>query len=319
MRRPDVRRAAPMLPNGFTLANLFFGIFAMITASRGDFSRAGLYVVIGGVADALDGRIARATRTGSRLGEELDSLVDAISFGLAPAVIMYFAVLNREGWDWILVFLFSACAVMRLARFNIEQAGRAKSYFQGLPSPAAGMTLATYYWFSQTPLYSETVIGNLPWHQMLRFVMAGLSFLMISNVPYAAVPRIGFRTLKGIVGTAIVFGTILGLIFLPREFFFPALLGYIVYGVAKAFILGLMDRLPTGPTVGEDEDLEAEDEEGGLARHGAPAATYTARGGGAGDHAPGSGRRRRRRRRRGGHTGERPTPRQAPPIEEHPE
>jgi CDP-diacylglycerol---serine O-phosphatidyltransferase len=318
IRRPDVRRAAPMLPNGFTLANLFFGIYAMITASRGDFSRAGLYIIIGGVADALDGRIARATRSGSRFGEELDSLVDAISFGLAPAIIMYFAVLNKEGWDWIFVFLFSASAVMRLARFNIEQAGRAKTYFLGLPSPAAGMTLATYYWFSQTQLYSETVIGNLPWHQMLRFVMAGLSFLMISNVPYAAVPRIGFRTLKGLMGTVVIAGTIAGLIFLPREFFFPALLVYIVYGVAKAFVLGLMDRLPTGPTVDEDEE-SYEDEEYGVTRHGPPATAYAAHGDGAGDHAPGSGRRRRRRRRRTGHTGERPTPRQAPPIEEHPE
>ena len=119
LRRPDMRRAYPMLPNGFTLANLFFGIFAIVSASRGEFNRAGLYIVIGGVADALDGRIARATRTGSRFGEELDSLVDAVSFGLAPAMIMYFAVLHKEGWDWLLVFGFVACAVIRLARFNV--------------------------------------------------------------------------------------------------------------------------------------------------------------------------------------------------------
>ena len=74
---------------------------------------------------------------------------------------MYFAVLNRNGWDWIFVFLFIACAVIRLARFNVEQAGRAKKYFHGLPSPAAGMTLATYYWFSQTSLYNQTIIGDL--------------------------------------------------------------------------------------------------------------------------------------------------------------
>src|SRR5262245_17521598 len=159
MPRPNMRRTVILLPNGFTLANLFFGVFAIVAASRGQYKIAGWYVLFGGVADALDGRVARATRTGSRFGEELDSLVDAISFGLAPALIMYFAVLNREGWDWIFCFLFTACAVIRLARFNIEQAGRKKTHFNGLPSPAAGMTLATYYSFSQTSLYNETMIS----------------------------------------------------------------------------------------------------------------------------------------------------------------
>src|SRR5437588_9107566 len=118
MPRPDVRRTVILLPNGFTLANLFFGVFSIVAASRGQYEMAGRYVVFGGIADALDGRVARATRTGSRFGSELDSLVDAISFGLAPAMIMYFAVLNREGWEWIFCFLFAACACIRLARFN---------------------------------------------------------------------------------------------------------------------------------------------------------------------------------------------------------
>src|SRR5204863_412918 len=85
-----------ILPNGFTLASLFFGIFAIVAASRSEFDTAGLYVVFGGLCDALDGRVARATGTGSRFGSELDSLVDAITFGLAAAMIMYFAVLDRR-------------------------------------------------------------------------------------------------------------------------------------------------------------------------------------------------------------------------------
>lgn len=119
-----------MLPSGVTLLNLFFGVFAIVAASRGDFGRAVLYVMIGALCDAVDGRVARATRTGTRFGEELDSLVDAISFGLAPAMIMYFAVLHKEGWDWLFVFGFIACAVLRLARFNVEQSGRPKTHFQ---------------------------------------------------------------------------------------------------------------------------------------------------------------------------------------------
>ena len=127
LRRPNMRRAVILFPSGLTLGNLFFGIFAIIAASRNEFTAAGVYVMLGGICDALDGRVARATNAGTEFGEELDSLVDAISFGLAPALIMYFAVLNREGWDWVWVFIFAACAVLRLARFNIEQAGTAKT------------------------------------------------------------------------------------------------------------------------------------------------------------------------------------------------
>jgi CDP-diacylglycerol--serine O-phosphatidyltransferase len=304
--RPNMRRAMPILPNGFTLGNLFFGLYAMVAASRGEFSRAGVYVVLGGICDALDGRVARATRSGSRFGEELDSLVDAISFGLAPPLIMYFAVLNKTGWEWMFVFFFTACAVMRLARFNVVQAGRAKTHFQGLPSPAAGLTLATYYWFSQTNLYNEAIIfftddrvlADLPWHVMLKFLMVGLSILMISNVPYPAVPTVGFRSVKGILGTLVVTGTLLGVLFLPRQFFFPACVVYVAYGVIKSALLGLLDRVPTGASVFDGD----EEEEPGLAA----SALHP-------EEAP-VGRRRRRRRRRG--AGDRPTPTMTRPVEE---
>ena len=252
--RRGPRRAIVVLPSGFTIANLFFGFFAIVAASRGDFNQAGWYVVLGGVFDAFDGRVARATRTGSRFGEELDSLVDAISFGLAPALIVYFAVLSQSGFDWIWAFLFTACAVIRLARFNVEQAGTAKTHFHGLPSPAAGMTLATYWWFSQTPWYTETAIGDLPWQVMMRFVMALLAFLMISDVPYPAVPRVNFRSARGIAGAVIIGAAIVGLILLPRYFFFPVLLAYVMYGVVVYFFLGLADRLPAGDVLMEEED-----------------------------------------------------------------
>ncbi|HEY3133077.1 MAG TPA: CDP-diacylglycerol--serine O-phosphatidyltransferase [Gemmatimonadaceae bacterium] len=251
------RRGVIILPNGFTLASLFFGMFAIVAASRSEFDTAGLYVVFGGLCDALDGRVARATGTGSRFGSELDSLVDAITFGLAPAMIMYFAVLNRNGWDWIFSFIFTACAVIRLARFNVEQAGRAKKYFHGLPSPAAGMTLATYYWFSQTPLYNQTLLGDLNWTTGLRGIMLVLSFLMISNVSYPAVPTVGFRKISEVLGTLAVIATFIGVLFLRKEFYFPALICYVLYGLAKTVIFGLIDRRPRGdsPVIDDEEPL----------------------------------------------------------------
>ena len=264
MRRPRLPRPSMvMLPNGFTLMNLFFGVFAIVTASRGDYARAVWYVLFGALCDALDGRVARATGTGGRFGEELDSLVDAIAFGLAPAMIMYFAVLRKDGLDWILVFLFAACAVMRLARFNIEQAGRAKTHFRGLPSPVAGGVLATYFWFSQTPLYNETVISDLPWHTMVRFLMAGLSFLMISNVPYPAWPTFNLRTIRGAAGLLGFIGLAFGLVFLPKDFFFPVGMLYVTYGIVAAVIRGMLDRqlLIEDEASNEDDEYDETDDD----------------------------------------------------------
>jgi len=246
--RRRVRRAVVLFPSGLTLLNLFFGMFAIVAATRGEYYRAGWFVVLGGVMDMVDGRVARATNTGGRFGEELDSLVDAITFGVAPSMIMYFAVFNREGWEWLFCFLFTASAVLRLARFNVEQAGTAKTYFQGLPTPAAGVTLATYYWFSQTPLYQETVIANLPWHVLLRYIILALSFLMVSNVPYPVMPNVGLRTVRGVIGLILVVGGIAALVFLPNQFFFPAGVIYVGFGIGRAAWLGLLDRRGGAPT-----------------------------------------------------------------------
>ncbi len=261
-KRPNMRRAVILFPSGLTLGNLFFGVFAIITASRGDFRMAGIYVLWGGLCDVFDGRIARAANAGTEFGEELDSLVDAISFGLAPAMIMYFAVLNRDGWDWIFVFLFAACAVMRLARFNIEQAGTSKTYFQGLPSPAAGITLASYYWFSQSWLYSYGAVGDLRWTELLRFLMAALAFLMISNIPYPVVPRVGFRSLRAIGASILVFGSLTLLATRRLEFFFPLCVGYVAFGLFRSLFFRIFERRqPTVPyDLSEGEGDENEEE-----------------------------------------------------------
>ena len=317
-RRPEVRRAVVLLPNGFTLFNLFCGIYAVVLASRGRFGTAAFFIVLGGVADSLDGRIARATGTGSRFGEELDSLVDAISFGLAPALIMYFAALRTDGNDWIYVFIFASCAVIRLARFNVEQAGRPKTHFHGLPSPAAGMTLATYYWFSQTRLYNDTVIfftdnrtlAELPWHTILRWLMVGLAYFMISDVPYPAVPTIGYRSARQLMGTAIIVGSVLGLIFLPREFIFPALVAYVLFGAVKWAALGFLDIVPDRRSVFLEEEADVDPTLAeNLPEHEAeavgPVVPTASLNGEAAEVQEPTNRRRRRRRR---HRGDRPNP-----------
>ena len=261
-RRKVVRRAVVMTPNGLTLLNLFCGVYAIILGIKGDFMKAPMFIVLGGIADVLDGRVARATGTGSRFGEELDSLVDAISFGLAPALLMYLELPNRGTWEWLLAFIFTACAVMRLARFNVEQAGRKKTHFHGLPSPAAGLTLASYYWFSQTPLYNQTVIlftdsktlSDLPWQTILRGLMAVLAALMMSDVPYPTVPSIGFKNLKQILGTLVVTGCVVLLFVNREEFIFPAMLAYVLWGAGTWAILGFLGRSGRPDEIFWDED-----------------------------------------------------------------
>jgi CDP-diacylglycerol--serine O-phosphatidyltransferase len=323
-RRRGVRRAVVLMPNGLTLFNLFCGIYAIVLAIRGDFAAAPGWIVVGGIADALDGRVARATGTGSRFGEELDSLVDALSFGFAPALIMFLELPNRGTWEWLLVFIFTSCAVMRLARFNVEQAGRKKSQFHGLPSPAAGLTLASYYWFSQTSLYNQTVIlftdsktlSDLPWHTILRGLMAILAALMISDVPYPAVPSIGFGSIKKVLGTLVIAGCVALLIFRRQEFIFPALLAYVLFGAVKWAILGFLGRSSTPAEIFWEEETDTAPHH--AERRHSPSWTPALAGGadalaeaesrdaadaGAESRSDESARQGRRRRRRRGHRG----------------
>jgi CDP-diacylglycerol--serine O-phosphatidyltransferase len=251
--RPRLQRGVIILPSALTLGNLFFGIWAMVSASRGNFDRAAWLIVLAGILDTLDGRVARVTQTGSRFGEELDSLVDAISFGVAPAMIMYFIFL-QEGWGWIAAFFYVAAAVSRLARFNVEQAGHAKVAFHGLPSPSAGMLLATYYPFSETAFFKEHLM-HLKWPELMTGLMIMTAMLMMSHVLYPVVPKFGFRTKKGIFNGIFILTVLVLGITVPALFFFPALLLYLSWGVGKALIMGFFERMPDSDPMLDEEDI----------------------------------------------------------------
>lgn len=259
-RHEKLQRGVIILPSAFTLGNLFFGVYAIVAASRGDYLWAGWFIIFAGVLDMLDGRVARFTRTGSAFGAELDSLVDAISFGVAPGYIMFQLFFADDvGWSWILSFVYITAVVVRLARFNVEQGGEAKRFFHGLPSPAAGMTLASYYPFSQTPFFAS-YLSDLPWQQIMGVGMVLLGVLMVSHVPYARVPKIGLRTPRGVASTVATVGALFLALWIPRYYFFSALLLYMAWGLVKSVLIGFLDRLPGGdPLLDEDEeDLAAE-------------------------------------------------------------
>ncbi len=253
-RKETLQRGIIILPSAFTLGNLFFGIHAIVAASRGDLSWAGWSIIFAGVLDVLDGRIARFTRTGTRFGAELDSLVDAISFGVAPGYILYQLFFSDTQWSWTLSYVYITAVVVRLARFNIEQGGEAKRYFHGLPSPAAGMLLASYYPFSRTTFY-QTYLAEMPWPQIMGVSVVLLGVLLVSHIPYPKVPRIGLRTARGLASTAFVLACMFAAILIPQYFFFTFLLLYLTWGLVKSVLLGLLERLPGGdPLLDEDED-----------------------------------------------------------------
>lgn len=297
MNGSRLQRGVIIVPSALTIANLFFGMWAIISAAAGDFNRAAWFIVFAGITDTLDGRVARATKTGSKFGEELDSLVDAISFGVAPALIMYHLFLVEGDYSWIAAFWYVSACVIRLARFNVEQAGRAKVAFHGLPSPSAGMTLATFYPFSQTEFFA-TNLSAFNWPMIMITLMIVLGFLMMSHVLYPVVPKVGVRNLRGILNGVFLVTMIVLAVTVPSLYFFTALMGYVAYGVVKATLLGFMERLPDRDPMLDEEEA---DEAGAELRD----IDYGELSGGGGFSAPGEagpgGRRRtRRRRRRGG-------------------
>jgi CDP-diacylglycerol---serine O-phosphatidyltransferase len=254
LKRPSIRQVVVVMPSAFTLGNLFFGFWAIVSAFNGNFRWAGWFIVFAGILDMLDGRVARLSGTGTRFGAELDSLVDVISFGVAPALLMYFLDFSNAGrFAWILCYIYVVAVALRLARFNVLSAGKPPSaWFTGLPSPSAGMTLAVYYPFSQTTWYQESIAYYLDLqHEGLVVLMLLLAVLMVSNVKYPKFPPIGIRSRKGIFGLTVHVIILIGGLFAPEYFLFPLGLFYVAFGIVRATVLGLMERPEPVPVIDE--------------------------------------------------------------------
>lgn len=169
-----------ILPNLFTSAALFAGFYAIVKGMDKQFEIACIAIFIAMVLDGLDGRVARMTRTTSEFGAQLDSLSDMVSFGAAPALVMYSWALHDLGkWGWIAAFVYCVCAALRLARFNTNIGTVDKRFFQGLPSPAAACLMAGLIW-----VLNEWQVkgGDVSWFAWAMSVFAGVT--MISTVPY---------------------------------------------------------------------------------------------------------------------------------------
>ncbi|HEU5170306.1 MAG TPA: CDP-diacylglycerol--serine O-phosphatidyltransferase [Gemmatimonadales bacterium] len=246
LRPPGMRRVVVVMPSAFTLGNLFFGFWSIVYAINGNFRWAGWFIVFAAILDTLDGRVARLSSTNSRFGAELDSLVDVISFGVAPALLVYFLDFASAGrFAWILCYIYVVAVALRLARYNVMAAAPTKApsrWFTGMPCPAAGCTLAVYYPFSQTEWYQVSLAYLDLQHQGLVVLLLLLSVLMVSNVKYPRFPPMGLRSPRGLLGLAVHLIILAGGLLWPEYFLFPLGLVYMGFGVARAFVLGFLER-----------------------------------------------------------------------------
>lgn len=231
------RKGIYILPNLFTTAALFAGFYAVVAAITNRFEAAAAAIFIAMIMDGLDGRVARLTHTVSDFGKEYDSLSDMVSFGLAPALVVYqwgFEGIAAHGWlwaklGWIGAFFYTVAAALRLARFNTRVAVVDKRYFQGLPSPsAAGLVAGTVWVGSDAGLFGSDMI--IP--SYLITIAAGA--LMVSNISYYS-----FKDLKLNKRVAFSYILIIPLIFIliamsPPQMLFSIFFLYAASGPALA-------------------------------------------------------------------------------------
>lgn len=244
-----MRKGIYLLPNLITLSSMFAGFYSIVASFNSDYERAAWAILVASIFDVLDGWVARMTHTATRFGIEIDSLSDAISFGVAPGVLVYSWSLQSFGKiGWLAAFFLVACAALRLARFNVQMGSEEKKHFTGLPSPAAALMIAT------TVLAYQEVIDILNglqftrladmisldyWVLALTFIVAGL---MVSNITYHGIKEANLKERRP-------FGLLVGIVALlgvvayhPSLVLFLISLVYVVLGIGEALFKLLKSR-----------------------------------------------------------------------------
>lgn len=248
-----MRVTRSIIPNLFTLANLFCGFAAIISAMNQEIERAALFILLSGIFDMLDGIVARLVRATSEFGVELDSLCDAVSFGVAPSVMLWVVFFHQwHNWGMLLASLPALAGVLRLARFNVQLTSMEdKLYFRGMPIPAGAFTIVSFIVFTH-------LRGDVPpeWQPLaLTLVTVVTAGAMVSTIKYDNVPRptpAGIRQrpwvflvfLAGIIGSIVTGG----------RGIFPFMMLYLIGGAIRHGITVLMRKR------GEEEEDDAIEE-----------------------------------------------------------
>ncbi len=222
------------VPSAFTMANMFCGYLSVVLAANGKFITASWLIVAAAVLDMLDGKIARIAKVSSHFGVEYDSLADVVSFGFAPSFLAYKVVFANWGTIGLFIsvgpLIFGA---VRLARFNIRLKGFDKDYFEGLPTPAAAITIATFL------VFNFYFWQYLRWEKVFLFILIAVSVLMVSTIRYETMPS--FSLQKGTPEkrkiTIVMIG-IISIIIWPQETFFPWTILYLLSGPLR--VVGIL-------------------------------------------------------------------------------
>jgi CDP-diacylglycerol--serine O-phosphatidyltransferase len=232
-KRSIRRRGIYLLPNLFTTGALFSGFYAITSAIGGRYETAVIAIFVAMILDGLDGRVARLTNTESEFGMHYDSLSDMVSFGAAPALVMYLWTFVEFGkLGLFAAFVHMAGGALRLARFNAQVGTADRRYFQGLPSPAAAAILAGFIWMSVEHGYE---MSTVKYPALVLTICTGL--LMVSNFRYSSFKEIDLR---GKVPFFVAISVMLGIAFImakPETLLFLIFLAYAISGPAVTLIM----------------------------------------------------------------------------------
>jgi CDP-diacylglycerol--serine O-phosphatidyltransferase len=227
-----------VLPALFTAGNIFCGFLSLDASARGAFEYAAILIFVAGFFDGIDGRVARLTGSTSAFGEQLDSLADVISFGVAPAFLVYHWGLSAYGRAGLLVsFLFAACGALRLARFNVQVHVVDKRWFVGLPIPSAAGALCGLIWAVPSSELTDSL------RPVFLGVTAALAFLMVSTFRYRSFKDVDLKARRGRLYFLLLFA-ILGLIWWLRQYALAGLLAAYAASAPLARFGGLFRSRP---------------------------------------------------------------------------
>ncbi len=250
------KKTRVILPNMFTLVGVCIGLSSIKFAFDGNFKFSIIAIIVAAIIDGLDGRIARLIKGTSRVGKELDSLTDVISFGVAPAFIMYFWSLNQIGRvGWLICLIYVMCVALRLARFNVSSEAEPSwrdNFFEGIPSPAGGVLVLLPLVYS----FSEFQIIKLNYDLFVPIFFIIVSILLISKIPTYSFKKIKVQrnfTIFLLLGVVFYFGLIL--IYTFNALVLSALLYLLMIPISTAHYLNINKKHNIQEDNNEHEDI----------------------------------------------------------------
>jgi len=267
IKKEELKKGIYIIPSLFTCGNMSLGILSILSSVDGDFIRAAWFLIGALACDIIDGRIARMTNTTSVFGMQLDTLSDLVSFGVAPAMMIYMLALKPMGNIGIAIaVLFVLCSALRLARFNtLSQTGEIHKHFVGLPTPASAGVIISFVLSYEllTPEEVSLTFKTIPvlmeampsFFKFMPIVMVVLSFLMVSNIPYLAFKKIKLTKVRTIELLAVVIVLITLIVVYPQNIIFLIYFVYAVSGLLSYIIRFFIRKKDKQKVKAEDDEM----------------------------------------------------------------